>query len=226
MKTIVDLLENSAQKYGDNPYILEKKDKRYEAATRETIRDGWLYTGDMGYMDQDGFLYVLGRYKSLLISDDGEKYSPEGIEETITDRSALLDQMMLYNNQNKYTTALVVPNRDALARWAKGKNISMTDETGPASILNEIKSVFNQYMPGGIYADLFPSRWLPSAIAILDEPFNADNKQLNSLGKMVRARIIEKHKDTIEYLYTAEAKNIVNPRNLESIRRILMPSSK
>ena len=55
------------------------------------------------------------------------------------------------------------------------------------------------------------------------EPKNEepDNKQLNSLGKMVRARIIEKHKDTIEYLYTAEAKNIVNPGNLESIRRIL-----
>ncbi|MCA1746672.1 MAG: AMP-binding protein, partial [Bacteroidales bacterium] len=53
-----------------------------EEATADTIRDEWLYTGDMGYMDKDGFLYVLGRYKSLLIADDGEKYSPEGIEET------------------------------------------------------------------------------------------------------------------------------------------------
>ena len=58
-----------------------------EKATRETLRDGWLHTGDMGYMDEDGFLFVLGRFKSLLISDDGEKYSPEGIEETISDRS-------------------------------------------------------------------------------------------------------------------------------------------
>jgi long-chain acyl-CoA synthetase len=198
---------------------------RNENATKEAIRDGWLFTGDMGYLDQDGFLYVLGRYKSLLISDDGEKYSPEGIEETITDRSPFIDQMMLYNNQNKYTSALVVPNRDAFLRWAKNKNLNLDEEVSLVAILNELKSVFSQYMPGGIYDDLFPSRWLPSAIAVLDEPFNADNKQLNSLGKMVRAKIIDRHKDTIDYLYTLEAKNIVNPRNLASIKKLFMPAS-
>ena len=106
-----------------------------EKATRETIRDGWLHTGDMGYIDKDGFLYVLGRFKSLLISDDGEKYSPEGIEETITDRSPFIDQMMLYNNQNKYTSALLVPNREALVRWAKNQDISLSDHKRTGVIL-------------------------------------------------------------------------------------------
>jgi long-chain acyl-CoA synthetase len=92
-------------------------------ATESTIVDGWLYTGDMGYMDNDGFLYVLGRFKSLLISDDGEKYSPEGIEEAFTGQSQYIDQCMLYNNQNPYTVALVVPNREALKRWLKEKNL-------------------------------------------------------------------------------------------------------
>lgn len=46
---------------------------RNETATRDTVKDGWLYTGDLGYMDKDGFLVVLGRYKSLLIGSDGEK---------------------------------------------------------------------------------------------------------------------------------------------------------
>jgi long-chain acyl-CoA synthetase len=175
----------------------------------------------MGYIDEDGFLYVLGRFKSLLISDDGEKYSPEGIEETITDRSALIDQLMLYNNQNKYTTALLVPNREALVRWSKNNNISLTESKGPEAVLNEIESVINQYKQGGIYDDLFPSRWLPAAIAILDEPFNMDNKCQNSTGKMVRSKIIERYKDKIDFLYSPEAKNIVNQTNLAAIKRVL-----
>jgi long-chain acyl-CoA synthetase len=192
-----------------------------EKATRETIRDGWLYTGDMGYLDNDGFLYVMGRFKSLLISDDGEKYSPEGMEETITDRSPLIDQMMLYNNQSKYTSALLVPNGEALTRWAQHNSVSLTEPAGMEAALKELESVINQYKPGGVYDDLFPSRWLPAAIAILDEPFHLDNRQLNSLGKMVRTKIVERHKDTLDFLYTPEAKNIVNQRNLSAIKRIL-----
>jgi len=192
-----------------------------ERATKETLRDGWLYTGDMGYMDEDGFLYVLGRFKSLLISDDGEKYSPEGIEETITDRSPFIDQMMLYNNQNKYTTALLVPNGEALTRWAKNNDIDLADPKGAEAVLTELDSVISQYRTGGSNDDLFPSRWLPAALAILNEPFNADNKQLNSLGKMVRAKIVERHKDKIEYMYTAEGKNIINPENLSAIKKVL-----
>ena len=192
-----------------------------EKATRETLRDGWLYTGDMGYMDEDGFLFVLGRFKSLLISDDGEKYSPEGIEETISDRSQFIDQMMLYNNQNKYTSALLVPNGEALTKWAKSNNVNLTESKGLEAVLNELESVINQYKQGGVYDDLFPSRWLPSAIAILDEPFSGDNKLLNSLGKMVRAKIVERHNDKIDFLYTPEAKNIVNQRNLAAIKNVL-----
>jgi len=192
-----------------------------EKATNETIRDGWLHTGDMGYMDADGFLYVLGRFKSLLISDDGEKYSPEGIEETITDRSPFIDQMMLYNNQNKYTIVLLVPNGEALARWAKNNNVSLTEPKGVEAVLNEIESVISQYKQGGIYDNLFPSRWLPTAIGILDEPFTQDNTLLNTTMKMVRAKIVDRYKDKIDYLYTPEAKNIVNPVNIKALSKVL-----
>ena len=60
---------------------------RNEKSTAETIVDGWLHTGDLGYLHPDGWLYVLGRFKSLLIANDGEKYSQERIEETIAEQS-------------------------------------------------------------------------------------------------------------------------------------------
>jgi long-chain acyl-CoA synthetase len=192
-----------------------------EKATSETIRNGWLHTGDMGYIDSDGFLYVLGRFKSLLISDDGEKYSPEGIEETITDRSPLIDQLMLYNNQSKFTTALLVPNKEALTRLVKSKNLNLDKDTGINTIILEIESVINQYKKEGVQGDLFPSRWLPSAIAILDEPFSLENDLLNTNSKIVRAKIVERYRDRIDYLFTPEGKNIINPKNSEAIRSIL-----
>jgi long-chain acyl-CoA synthetase len=192
-----------------------------EKTTRETLRDGWLHTGDIGYVDSDGFLYVLGRFKSLLISDDGEKYSPEGIEETITDRSKFIDQFMLINDQNKYTSAILVPNKEALLRWAKIKNINLSEVKGQEAVLHEIEAVIDQYKQGGIYGDLFPSRWLPAAVAIIDEPFTQDNALINTTGKMVRAKIVEYHKDKISYLNTPEAKNIINQMNIETIKKIL-----
>jgi long-chain acyl-CoA synthetase len=192
-----------------------------EKSTAEALQDGWLHTGDMGYVDNDRFLYVLGRFKSLLISDDGEKYSPEGIEETLTEGSQYIDQMMLYNNQNKYTSVLLVPNSDALKNWAKVNNVDLAAPGGPEAALKEIGTVIDQYKPGGIHDQLFPSRWLPSAVAILDEPFSGDNKMINSLGKLVRGKVVEQYTDTINFMYSPEGKNIVNPRNLTAIKKIL-----
>ena len=192
-----------------------------EIATKETIRDGWLYTGDLGYMDNDGFLFVLGRFKSLLIADDGEKYSPEGMEEAFAGESAFIEQCMLYNNQNPYTAALVVPCKEALLRHLRQKGLQADSDEGVTEALKKIFEEIREYRTGGKYEALFPQRWLPSAIAILDEAFTEGNHQLNSLLKIVRGKIVERHADRIQFLYTAEGRNIYNSGNREAIRRLL-----
>ncbi len=188
-------------------------------ATAETIKDGWLYTGDMGYMDSDGFLYVLGRFKSLLISGDGEKYSPEGIEEGIADKTKYIEQMMLHNNQDPYTIALIVPNKETLKAFAKEQNpdIDLRSNEAKDLMLNKIQEIVNSFKTGGVYAGEFPERWLPAAIGVLPEAFTEQNQLLNSTMKMVRGKIEERYKDLITFLYTPAGKNIINDRNRESL---------
>jgi long-chain acyl-CoA synthetase len=191
-----------------------------DKATQETIRDGWLYTGDLGYMDKDGFLYVLGRAKSLLISNDGEKFSPEGIEETLIANSQYIDQMMLYNNQSPYTVALVVPNREAISRFLKSNNLSPQSEMGQREALKLLQHEIDQYKEGGVYGGQFPGKWLPSAIGVMGEAFTEQNRMLNTTLKMVRGKIIEYFQTRLDYLYTPEAKDICNKQNMTIISRM------
>lgn len=182
-------------------------------ATAEVLRDGWLYTGDLGYLDADGFLYVLGRVKSLLIADDGEKYSPEQIEEAITAHSPYIEQVMLYNNQSPYTTALLVPSKDTVRAWLTRAGLSARSPEGQEAVLRLFESEIARHREGGDLEGAFPGRWLPSAIAVLGEPFSEQNHMLNSTMKMVRGRIAEFYKTRIDSLYTPEGRSILNGQN-------------
>jgi len=184
-----------------------------EKATQETIKDGWLYTGDMGYMDKDGFLYVLGRFKSLLIANDGEKYSPESIEETLVQHSKFIDQCMLYNNQDPYTVGLIVPNKEALRKYLAENNTDFETEKGQELALKKIQSEIDEYKKGGKFEGMFTERWLPAAVAILGEPFTEENKMINSTLKMVRGKITEYYKIRIEHMYQPDGKDILNHQN-------------
>jgi long-chain acyl-CoA synthetase len=191
-----------------------------DAATRESIKDGWLYTGDMGYLSNDGFLYVLGRFKSLLIADDGEKFSPEGIEEAISEQSRYIDQCMLYNNQKPYTVALIVPNQHALKLYLEEKELTADSDDGKRAVLNLLESEVNEYRSNGKYGNMFPQRWLPVSIGILDESFTEDNGLMNSTMKIVRGKIMDKYMDLIDYLYTLDAKVVTNERNIEEVEKM------
>jgi long-chain acyl-CoA synthetase len=190
-----------------------------DRATREALRDGWLYTGDLGYVDADGFLFVLGRMKSLLIANDGEKYSPEVIEEAIVESSPLIDQLMLYNDQSPFTVALLVPNKDVLLRRLADRGLSSKTREGQDAALALLQAAVDEFREGGSRGGMFPARWLPSAVAVLGEGFTEQNRFLNSTLKMVRSRITDFYRNRIDRLFTPEARDIRNPQNRTIVGR-------
>ena len=188
-------------------------------STADTVRDGWLHTGDMGYMSEDNFLYVLGRFKSLLISSDGEKYSPEGMEEAMVDKSPYIEQVIVYNNQNPYTIALVVASKDNLNRHLDERGLAGDERLRAAAHI--LAEEVAKYRTGGVYADEFPDRWVPAVIALADEPFTEQNGLVNSTMKVVRNKVEKHFAEAIAYAYTPEGKAVDNSRNIEALRKLL-----
>jgi long-chain acyl-CoA synthetase len=186
-------------------------------STADTIVDGWLHTGDMGYMRDAEMLYVVGRFKSLLIAADGEKYSPEGIEENLVESSKYIDGAILHNSQDPYTIALITPNKEALKAYAKELGLDPETKEAKVKMLELLQEEVNMYRKGGRLFGAFPERWLPAAVCVLPEPWTEQNHFLNSSMKVVRGRVEEAYKANMEFAYTPEGKNIVNDMNMASL---------
>ena len=189
-------------------------------ATAKTIVDGWLHTGDRGYLCREDprYLYVTGRFKSLLIASDGEKYSPEGYEDSLADGSRYIDASVLYNNQSPYTVVLVIPDKNALADAVKKEGKDPASDEGRRAMLKIIQEEVDSYRPGGKHAGMFPEKWLPAAIIVGETPFTEQNGMLNTTMKMVRGKVEQFYADRIEYAMTPEGKQLFNEKNLEALK--------
>jgi long-chain acyl-CoA synthetase len=187
-----------------------------EKASKEVLDGEWLYTGDMGYIDEDDFLMVVGREKALLISEDGEKYSPEEIEEAIVNCSDLISQVMVYNDHKKFTTAIVTLDVPNVKKFIREHHIS-----DPEVLMKEIKQSFYHFKEEDDYLNKFPEKWIPAVIRIVEEPFTEENKMINSTMKMVRYKIVEAYGDIINEMYENGRTSTVCPKNEETVKKLL-----
>jgi len=203
---------------GEKGQILLKGDaimKGYlhnEAETTAAFYDGWLKTGDLGWIDKDGFLYVTGREKALLITSDGEKYSPEEIENAIVQSSRFIGQCMLWCDHVNYVSALITLRdeeiKSAIER-SEGKNSS--------ELLALIEIDFKAWTTDSSYKSVFPNQWRPACFAIVDSPFSEKDGTINSTMKLVRHKVMELHGSLVEYQYTHEGSRSVNPQNVKTL---------
>jgi len=180
------------------------------SASAEVLKDGWLWTGDLGYYDEDGFLVVTGRAKALLIGKDGEKYSPEEIEEVMVNNVAMLNQLMVYNDHQAITTALVTLQEDVVTGLIQEKGCKSAEEALDA-IIAELRSY-------EVHAKAIPNTWIPSRFALIEKPFSEADGLVNSTMKLVRYKTAEFYKDRIATLYESEEAN--RKANLEVVKHL------
>lgn len=187
-----------------------------EAATSETIKDGWLFTGDLGYMDKDDFLVVVGREKALLISEDGEKYSPEEIEEAIVNSSSCIDQIMIYNDHQKYTTALITLNKKAVEEMINTEGIQTYE-----ALNKQLKNEMLLFSKQKEFQGKFPGKWVPSNFQIIAEAFSEDNQMINSTLKMVRHKITETYQNRLDLMYGSKAQDKAQLENIKVLQSLV-----
>jgi long-chain acyl-CoA synthetase len=171
-------------------------------ATAETVQGGWLYTGDLGQLDADGFLTITGRKKELLVMSSGKKVVPTHIEGLLI-CDPCIDQAMVHGEGKNFLTALIVPNwsnlRAALA--ASG----FTETALDTHVLAKQGAVirFLEQRIEAILADV--SSWeRVKKFVILEEPFSIAAEELTVSLKLRRQVVLTRHRAELEQMYQGE----------------------
>lgn len=173
-----------------------------EDATAEVIDgEGWFHTGDIGIIDDDGFIKITDRKKNIIVLSNGKNVAPQPIESQLV-QSPFIDQIMLVGNERKNVAALIVPNFDALKSWASENDVDASD------IPEMLKTrEVQQLIQGEIrerltdFADFEQVR----RFVLLEKEFSQEEDEMTPTLKLKRNVIIEKYGDVIEGMYPEES---------------------
>jgi long-chain acyl-CoA synthetase len=168
-----------------------------EEATRSTIVDGWLHTGDVGSIDEDGFLTITDRKKDLIITSCGKNIAPSMLERLLVS-DPYIDQAVVHGDRKPFVSALIVPNFPALQAQAEvlGCPIEVGDELIQAE---PIRSFFAERIDRIMQAVSQPER--VRAFLILGRPFRVEDGEMTASLKVRRRHILGLYEDQLEALY-------------------------
>lgn len=168
-----------------------------EAETREAFEDGWFKTGDIGYLDKDGYLVITDRKKDILVTAGGKNVAPQPIENTLK-ASPYIANAVVVGNHRKFVSALVVPDFDKLEVYARENNIDFSDRKELLS-RPEIYEFFMKEVDR--LTPHLASYEKIKRITLLDKDFEIEAGELTPTLKVRRKIVEEKFKELIDRMY-------------------------
>ncbi len=175
-----------------------------EKATSEAFtEDGWFRTGDIGEIDDDGFLSITDRKKELFKTSGGKYIAPTPIEQKIK-TSRFVNQVVLVGNDRKFASALIVPNFEMLASYAKHKGLDVTE---PKDFCSHPRIVDLLERQVAEVTDGLAQYETVKKIALLANELSVENGELTPTMKVKRRVVDEKYKDIIDRIYNEAEKN-------------------
>ncbi len=168
-----------------------------EAETREVLIDGWLYTGDIGHLDPDGFLVITDRKKDLIITAGGKNVAPQPIENLLKTIPLVANAVVIGGNR-KFIAALIVPDFEKLVAYAKEARIPFASRR--ELIVRPEAVDFIMAAIDRASAHLAPFERVRK-IALLDRDFEIEAGEMTPTLKVRRTIVEAKYKDDIDALY-------------------------
>lgn len=169
-----------------------------DEATRQTIRDGWLHSGDAGYLTDDGHLVVIDRIKDVMRLADGTQFSPQYIENRLK-FSPYIKEAVVIGNDRPQLTVMICIDMSIVGKWAENQKISYTTYTDLAAkepvyglLQDEVEKV-NETLPQAAKIRRF---------VLLYKELDADDEELTRTRKVRRAFVEDRYKDVIDALYS------------------------
>jgi long-chain acyl-CoA synthetase len=169
-------------------------------ATAEVLRDGWLHTGDIAFIDDEGFVFITGRKKELIVSSTGKKIHPARVE-NLFKFEPLISQIMLIGDRLPFLTALFTIN-PAVAETLKGmdmlKGRTTAEMAAAEPVLKEIQKVVSR-----VNKQLAPFEQIRK-YRVLGRDFSIEDGELTATMKVRRARVMENFRESIDELYAGK----------------------
>jgi long-chain acyl-CoA synthetase len=167
------------------------------AKTDEALIDGWLHSGDIGELDDDGYLRIVDRKKELIITAGGKNVSPANLEAALK-TIPLVGQAMAVGDQRPFVGALVVLDPEVAPVWARSHGIeaeSLTDLADDPAVVAEIDAGLDQVMAS------FNNAERVKKVKVLGEEWLPDTDLLTPTSKLKRRGVLARYHDEIEGLY-------------------------